>query len=157
MDNGSVVSEYLTIMVALGRKAGPFNQQPFPTYIGLPMGIVIKKHSDSVKYHIIHDLSWPPGASVNDHINPDLHCCIYASFNQAISLIKKEGLDTFMAKLDPMLSSTFWCIPRTGCFYAVPGTPSIQMAWSLDSFISICSCPLAYAAPLLFLTNMLTC
>ena len=57
MDNGSVVSKYLATEVALGRKAGPFNQLPFPTYVGLPMGIVIKKHSDSVKYCIIHDLS----------------------------------------------------------------------------------------------------
>ena len=53
------------------------------------MGIVIKKCSDSVKYHIVHDLSWPP--RVNDHINPDLYHCIYASFDQAVSLIKKQG------------------------------------------------------------------
>ena len=100
MDNGSVVSDYLAAEVALGRKAGPFNQSPFSTYIGLPMGIVIKKCSDSVKYFIIHDLSWPPGDSVNDHIDPDLYHCIYASFNQAVSLVKKQGVSTLMAKLD---------------------------------------------------------
>ena len=100
VDNGSVVSDYLAAKVALGRKAGPFNQPPFSTYVGSLMGIVIKKHSDSVKYHIIHDLSWPPGDSVNDHIDPDLYCCIYASFNQAVSLIKKQGVGTLMAKLD---------------------------------------------------------
>ena len=32
MDNGSMVSEYLTAEVALVRKAGPFNQPPFLTY-----------------------------------------------------------------------------------------------------------------------------
>ena len=85
MDNGSVVSEYLTAKVALRRKAGPFNQPPFSPS---PMGIVIKKHSDSVKYHIIHDLSWPP----DDHIAPGLYHCIYASFDQ--------GVGTLMAKLD---------------------------------------------------------
>ena len=95
-----MVSEYLTAKVAVGRKAGPFNQPPFLTYVGLPMSIVIKKCSDSVKYCIIHDLSWPPGDSVNDHTNPDLYHCIYASFNQAISLIKKQGVGTLMAKLD---------------------------------------------------------
>ena len=100
VDNGSVVSEYLATEVALGRKSGPFNQLPFLTYVGSPMGIVIKKHSDSVKYHIIHDLSWPPGDSVNDHIDPDLNHCIYASFDQAVSLIKKQGVGTLMAKLD---------------------------------------------------------
>ena len=79
MDNGSLVSEYLAAKVALWRKAGPFNQfnqLPFLTYVGLPIAIVIKKDSDSVKYCIIHDLSWPPGDSVNDHIDPDLYHCI---------------------------------------------------------------------------------
>ena len=100
MDNGSVVSDYLTAKVALGRKAGPFNQLPFSTYVGSLMGIVIKKCLDSVKYCIIHDLSWPPRDSINDHINPDLYCCIYASFDQAVSIIKKQGVGTLMAKLD---------------------------------------------------------
>ena len=71
---------------------------------GLPgtvsMTIVVKKCLDSVKYHIIHDLSWPPGDSVNDHIDPDLYCCVYTSFDQAVSLIKKHGVGTLMAKLD---------------------------------------------------------
>ena len=46
VDNGSMVSNYLTAEVALGRKAGLFNQPLFSTYVGLPMGVVIKKHSD---------------------------------------------------------------------------------------------------------------
>ena len=64
------------------------------------MGKVIKRHSDSVKYCIIHDLSWPPRDSVNDHIDPDLYRCVYASFYQAVSLVKKHGVGTLMAKLD---------------------------------------------------------
>ena len=100
MDNRPVVSDYLTTEVALGRKAGLFNQPLFSTYVGSPVDIVIKKHLDSVKYHIIHDLSWPPGDSVNDHIDPDLYCCIYDSFDQAVFLIKKQGVGALMAKLD---------------------------------------------------------
>ena len=100
LDNGSVVRDYLTAEVALGRKAGPFNQPPFATYVRLLMGIVIKKCSDAVKYCIIHDLSWPPRDSVNDHIDPDLYHCIYASFDQAVSLVKKHGVGVLMAKLD---------------------------------------------------------
>ena len=91
VDNGLVANNYLTAEVALGRKAGLFNQLLFDTYFGLPMGIVIKKCSDSVKHHIFHDLSWPPGDSINDHIDPDLYCCIYASFNQAVSSLKSKG------------------------------------------------------------------
>ena len=43
LDNGSVVSKYLVTEVALGSKAGLFSQPPFHTYIGSPMGVVIKK------------------------------------------------------------------------------------------------------------------
>ena len=100
LDNGSMVRDYLATEVALGRKAGPFNQPPFTTYVRLPMGIVVKKCLDSVKYCIIHDLSWPPRDSVNDHIDPDLYCCVYASFDQAVSLVKRHGVGTLMAKLD---------------------------------------------------------
>ena len=100
LDNGSVVRDYLAAEVALGRKAGPFNQPPFTPYVGSLMGVVVKKCSDSVKYRIIHDLSWPPGDSVNDHIDPDLYRCVYASFDQAVSLVKKHGVGTLMAKLD---------------------------------------------------------
>ena len=49
---------------------------------------------------VIHDHSWPPRDSVNDHIDPDLYHCIYASFDQAVSLVKKKGVGTLMAKLD---------------------------------------------------------
>ena len=95
-----MVSDYLAVEVAVGRKAGPLNQPPFSTYIRSLMGIAIRKCSDSVKYHIIHDLSWAPRDNVNDHIDPDLYRCIYASFNQAVSLIKRQGVGTLMAKLD---------------------------------------------------------
>ena len=95
-----MVRDYLTTEVALGRKAGPFNQLTLTPYVGLPMGKVIKKCSDSLKYRIIHDLSWPPGDSVNDHIDPDLYRCVYASFDQAVSLVKKHGVGVLMAKLD---------------------------------------------------------
>ena len=56
LDNGSVVRDYLAAEVALGRKAGPFNQPPFATYIGSPMGVVVKKCSDSALSMICHGL-----------------------------------------------------------------------------------------------------
>ena len=149
VDNGSVVSEYLTTEVALGRKAGPFNQLPFLTYVRLLMGIVIKKCLDSVKYHIIHDLSWPPGDSINDHIDPDLYCCIYASFNQAISLIKKQGIGALMAKLG--LANAFKHIlvhpndwPLLCCSWDTPCPDGlVLMQYYVDLFLpfGLCSSP----------------
>ena len=162
LDNRSMVSEYLTIEVALRRKAGQFNQLPFLTYIGSPMGIVIKKWLDSVKYCIIHDLSWPPGDSVNDHINPDLYCCVYASFDQAVSLIKNHRVGALMAKLDlanmlkahsslsPGLAAAmqllgcnpaWWLSPATILCQSILALWSLQLPWYLQSLrwcIGIC-------------------
>ena len=148
VDNGSVVSNYFMTKVALGRKAGPFNQLPFSTYVRSLMCIV-KKCLDSVKYHIINDLSWPPRDSVNDHINPDLYHCIYASFDQAVSLIKKQGVGALMAKLDlanafkhilvcpedwPLLCSS-WDTTRSD--------GSVLRQYYIDSFLpfGLCSSP----------------
>ena len=71
LDHPGVIMEYLANEVAAGHKAGLFTQPPFSDFVGLPMGVVTKKHSFPVKYRIIHDLSLPPQDSVNDHINPD--------------------------------------------------------------------------------------
>ena len=149
LDNGSVVRDYLTIEVALGRKAGPFNQLLFTPYVGLPMGVVVKKCSDSVKYGIIHYLSWPPRDSVNDHIDPDLYRCVYASFDQAVSFVKKHGVGTLMAKLDladalkhilvwledwPLLCSSWDTVQADG---------SVLRQYYVDLFLpfSLCSSP----------------
>ena len=64
------------------------------------MGIVAKKCSFPVKYRIIHDLSWPPQDSVNDHIKLDAFRCFYGSFDDAVALIIKHGAGTLSAKLD---------------------------------------------------------
>ena len=63
-------------------------------------GIVTKKCSFPVKYRIIHDLSWPPQDSINNHIDPDAFRCSYGSFDNAVALIVKHGVGTLSAKLD---------------------------------------------------------
>ena len=83
--------EYLTNEVAAGCKTGPFTQTPFLDFIGLLMGAATKKCSFPVKYRIIHNLSWHPQDSVNDHINPDALRCFYSSFDDVVALIIKHG------------------------------------------------------------------
>ena len=83
LDHPEVIMEYLANKVAAGCKAGPFTQPPFSDFVRLLMGIVTKKCSFPVKYRIIHDLSWPPQDSVNDHIDPDAFRCFYGSFDEA--------------------------------------------------------------------------
>ena len=92
--------EYLANEVAAGCKAGLFTQQPFSDFVGLLMGVVAKKCSFPVKYGIIHDLSWPPQDSVNNHIDPDAFTCFYASFDYVIALIVKHRVSSLSAKLD---------------------------------------------------------
>ena len=41
-----------------------------------------------------------PGTVSMNTSKPDLYCCICASFDQTVSLIKKQGVGTLMAKLD---------------------------------------------------------
>ena len=73
---------------------------PFIDFVVSPMGVVTKKHSFPVKYRIIHDLSWPPQDSVNNHIDPDAFKCFYSSFDDAVALVIKHRVATLSAKLD---------------------------------------------------------
>ena len=100
LNHPEAITEYLATEVAAGHKAGPFTQAPFLDFVGSPMGVVTKKCSFLVKYRIIHDLSWPPQDSFNDHINPDAFRCFYGSFNDALVLIVKHGVGALSTKLD---------------------------------------------------------
>ena len=95
-----MVTQYLINDVAAGHKAGPFTKSPFLDFFGSLMGVVPKKCSLPVKYHIIHDLSWPTQDSVNNNIDPETFRCFYASFNEAVVLVVKHGLGTLSTKLD---------------------------------------------------------
>ena len=99
-DHPEVITEYLANEVAAGHEAGLFTQPPFPDFVRLPMGIVTKKCSFPVKYRIIHNLSWPPQDSINNHIDPDAFRCFYGSFDDAVALVIKHRVGTLSAKLD---------------------------------------------------------
>ena len=92
--------EYVANKVAAGCKAGLFTQPPFPDFVRLPMGIVTKKCLFPVKYRLIHDLSWPPQDSFNDHIDPDAFRYFYGSFDDAVALVIKHRVGTLSSKLD---------------------------------------------------------
>ena len=63
-----------------------------------PLGAFQRKRDGKVR--VIHDLSWPPGASVNDRISKDEFSVSYISIKFAINLIHKYGKGTLFAKLD---------------------------------------------------------
>ena len=62
------------------------------------MGCFPKKHSRM--FCVIHDLSWPPGQSINDFINQGDFYIRYLSLDEVMSSIKHLGQHTLIAKLD---------------------------------------------------------
>ena len=111
-----------------GTKAGPYLNPPFHSFVGSPMGCFRKKHSS--KHRVIHDLSYPPGSSINDFINIDNYRLQYLSMDDVVAKIKKSGQYTLLSKIDledafksipvrpedwPLLGSTFdYFYPDTG-------------------------------------------
>jgi len=85
--------------LALSRKLGPFPSPPSLHFMGSPMGAFEKRRQPG-KFRIIHDLSWPPGQSVNDHINPEEYRLHYMSIDDVVAVIQIYGRGAQLAKLD---------------------------------------------------------
>ena len=84
--------------VSKGRKLGPYESAPCP-FISSPLGAFEKRRSHG-KYRVIHDLSWPPGQSVNEGIVKD--CSVkYVTIDVITDIIKSFGqTGVKMSKLD---------------------------------------------------------
>ncbi|XP_063297730.1 apolipoprotein L6-like [Pelobates fuscus] len=90
--------------------AGPFASPPLVGLRVSPLVVVPKKEAD--KFRMIHHLSYPKGASVNDDIDKALCSVSYTSFDKAVELVKinhkevcpdtceKEPLDCFKNALE---------------------------------------------------------
>ncbi|KAK3104130.1 hypothetical protein FSP39_024643 [Pinctada imbricata] len=92
--------------VRLGRLAGPFLFKPFENLLVSPVGLIPKKDGT---WRLIHHLSFPPGHSVNDHID-NIHCTVkYTSFDEALEMITEVGTGAVIARLD--IKSAFRLIP----------------------------------------------
>ncbi|KAM9324440.1 uncharacterized protein PAF06_000477 [Gastrophryne carolinensis] len=106
--------------VALGRMAGPFSVPPLERLVVSPLGVVPKKERG--KFRLIHHLSFPKGASVNDGIDKELSSVSYTSFDFALGLVREAGPGARMAKTD--IESAFRLLPvhpdslyLLGCFF----------------------------------------
>ena len=89
------------------RLAGPFSDPPFETFHVSPLGVVPKKIPG--EYRLIHHLSFPKGASVNDGISSEDSSVQYATIQDAITIVKSVGKDCFLAKTD--FKNAFRIIP----------------------------------------------
>ena len=102
-----VVSFNLHKEIALGRVAGPYPSPPLPKFQCHPVGVIPKKHS--TEWRTIYHLSYPLGASINDHIPKDPYSLSYVRVDDAIHILQSLGRGAFMAKTD--LKSAFRLIP----------------------------------------------
>ncbi len=82
-----------------------------------PLGVVPKKAPG--EYRLIHHLSFPRGASVNDGISPEDASVQYARVDDAVTMIKQLGRGCFLAKTD--IKSAFRIIPILPADYDLLG------------------------------------
>ena len=104
--NTEVVDNYLKNEVKAGRIFGPISKFPQKFHCS-PLGLVPKK--DKNDFRVIHDLSFPPGQSVNDFIPPEHTSVSYEGVYDAIYMLCKIGHAACMAKTD--IEKAFRLIP----------------------------------------------
>ena len=95
--------------VALGRVLGPFSQRPMKSLTISPISLVPKAGGGLDEFHLVFNLSWPPGDGVNDYIPEAESFVHYKRFDHALQLVRTHGTGIWMAKLD--LDSAFRHIP----------------------------------------------
>lgn len=101
-----LVDKYLAEEIKLGRIRGPLEVVP-EKFNCAPIGVVPK--NEKGKFRIIHDLSYPPGQSVNDGIPPEHTAVSYQSVYDAIYMLCRLGRGAYMSKTD--VEKAFRIIP----------------------------------------------
>ena len=98
-ENSQVVEEYLQNEIQQGNILGPFLPHTAPAVHINRFGVIPKKHQQG-KWHLITDLSFPEGKSVNDLIDPKLCSLKYITVEQ----VAKEAIalenGSLIAKID---------------------------------------------------------
>lgn len=102
-----VVRKKIDSEILEGRISGPFSSPPFVNFRLSPLSVVPKKEPNS--YRLIHNLSHPKKFSLNDFTDKSQASVHYASFDDALSLLRKFGKGALMAKAD--IKSAFRLLP----------------------------------------------
>ena len=112
-----IVDQKLFKESSLGRIAGPFPLPPLGGMVFSPLGLQPKKAQG--QYRVIHHLSYPKGASVNDGIPDEYSSVKYSSVGQAIHSIVQVGSSSYLAKTD--IQSAFRIVPVNPVDYPLLG------------------------------------
>lgn len=102
-----IVTQKLYKEIEAGRMLGPFFKPPLSQLQVSPIALVEKKTPG--EYRLIHDLSHPEGASVNDDIDRHKGYVHYDKLDDAIETILELGPGCFMAKTD--IAHAFKLVP----------------------------------------------
>ena len=94
----AVIDEYISTERAMGRIIGPFDESPFADYKISPIGLIPKATPGD--FRVIHHLSYPRGASINDSIPAECTAVSYGSVDDAVEEIMHHAMPVFMAKTD---------------------------------------------------------
>ena len=124
----TVVDAKIAKELAADRLAGPFDSPPISPFVVSPLGVVPKKSPG--EFWLIHHLSFPKGASVNDRICHENSTVCYATIGDAIRCIKLAGQGSYLAKTD--IQNAFRIIPIQSDDYGLLGTHwqgSVKLNW----------------------------
>ena len=109
MEHPDIVTEYLDRECRLGRMLGPFKPATHLPQLQINRFGVIPKGHNTGKYRLITDLSFPPGRSVNDGIDPDICSLVYTTVDEVAACAASLGAGALLAKVD--IESAYRLIP----------------------------------------------
>ena len=103
------ISEYLQKELEFGSMLGPFADRSGFKSIHISRFGVIPKGHNTGKWRLITDLSYPPGYSVNDGIDPNICSLRYTTVEDVASAYAILGPNTIIAKVD--IESAYCLVP----------------------------------------------
>ena len=104
-----VITKYLQKELSLGRMLGPFPPDLTLHELQINRFRVIPKGHNTGKWRLITDLSFPPGRSVNDDIDPEFCSLAYTTVDRVAEIAASIGRGALLAKVD--IESAYRLIP----------------------------------------------
>ncbi len=139
--NEKKVTHFIQEQIELGGVAGPWDHPPLDFFVASPLSAVPKRNS--AKIRVIHDLSWPPGTSCNDGIDPYDYSLSYLKFDDIIGKIQSFKKPCWLAKQDLKAAFT-QIIAQPKCWNQV------GFKWHANYYIYTCLSFGLRSAPKLF-------
>ena len=121
-----IIRNYISNELKMGRLLGPLGTNHHHAIHVNRFGVIPKGNSG--KWRLITDLSYPPGNSVNDGIDPKLCSLKYTSVEDVAGIAAKLGQGALMAKVDT--EAAYRLVP-----VHLQHRPLLGMEWGGDIFV----------------------